>query len=160
MVKNVKKIVQTNPWPTVDIIIWDESRNSIVLIERKFEPLGWAIPGGFVDVGESLETAAVREAKEETSLDVDLICQFYSYSHPSRDTRKHTISTVFIGTGRGQLKAQDDAKEAHWYSIHDLPDLVFDHAKILQDFKSRFIEGEKKFFLIADAVNLEASSSC
>lgn len=146
----MNQVKQTNPWPTVDIIIWDEDKQSIVLIERKFEPLGWAIPGGFVDVGESLEVAAVREAKEETSLDVDLICQFYSYSDPSRDKRKHTISTVFVGVGRGILKAEDDAKEARWFSLDDLPDLVFDHERILNDFRTQYVEGKGRFFLLQE----------
>lgn len=144
----MEKVKQTNPWPTVDIIIWDEKEQSIVLIERKFEPLGWAIPGGFVDLGESLETAAIREAKEETSLDVKLLCQFHSYSDPSRDQRKHTISTVFIGVGEGELKAQDDAKEANWFRLDQLPDLVFDHSQILNDFRKHFVEGTSEFFLI------------
>ncbi len=122
-----------NPIPTVDIII--EIDNQIVLIERKFEPHGWALPGGFVDYGESLEDAAVREAKEETSLDVELTKQLHTYSDPSRDKRKHTISTVFIAKGRGTLEAKDDAKNAELFTKDTLPTtLCFDHEKILIDY--------------------------
>src|SRR3989304_1636029 len=83
-----------NPFPTVDIIIEIEGKG-IVLIRRKNPPYGWAIPGGFVDYGESIENAAVREALEETSLKVELLRQFHVYSSPDRDPRFHTISTVF-----------------------------------------------------------------
>src|SRR5258706_1531165 len=99
-----------NPLPTVDIII--ETGGGIVLIERKNPPHGWAIPGGFVDYGESLEQAAVREAKEETSLDVKLIEQFHTYSDPRRDPRHHTISTGYIATAAGTPKSEADAKSA------------------------------------------------
>ena len=100
-----------NPLPTVDIII--EVAESIVLIERRNPPHGWALPGGFVDYGESLENAAVREAREETSLEVKLIEQFHTYSDPRRDPRHHTLSTVFIGTARGEPEAADDANGPH-----------------------------------------------
>lgn len=121
------------PFPTVDIII--EYQGKIVLIERKNIPFGWAIPGGFVDPGESLEAAAVREAKEETSLDVKLIRQLKTYSDPSRDARQHTIATVFIAKGEGTLKAADDAKNAGIYSIDSIPkNLAFDHTEILNDY--------------------------
>src|SRR3970040_128490 len=93
-----------NPLLTVDIIIEIASAH-IVLIERKNPPHGWALPGGFVDYGESLETAAVREAKEETSLDVTLTEQFYNYSDPDRDRRHHTVSAVFIATAAGVPQA-------------------------------------------------------
>ncbi len=93
-----------NPVPTVDIII--ELPDGIVLIQRKNPPEGWALPGGFVDYGESLEQAAVREAKEETSLDVELVRQLHTYSDPSRDTRFHTITTVFIATATGHPKGR------------------------------------------------------
>lgn len=122
-----------NPIPTVDIII--EHQNQIVLIERKNEPYGWALPGGFVDYGESLEDAAVREAKEETSLDVELIKQLHTYSDPKRDKRMHTISTVFIAKGTGTLQAQDDAKDAKLFTEDNLPSvLCFDHKKIIEDY--------------------------
>ena len=127
-----------NPFPTVDIII--EMPDGIVLIKRKNPPHGWAIPGGFVDYGESLEQAAVREAKEETSLDVELTRQFHTYSDPKRDPRFHTISTVFIAKGGGAPKAADDASEIAVFRKDSLPSpLCFDHARILEDyFGSRF----------------------
>ncbi len=125
--------IYINPVPTVDIII--EYNNGIVLIERKNFPHGWAIPGGYVDYGESLEEAAIREAKEETNLDVELVCQLHTYSSPDRDPRQHTISTVFIAKGKGELKGKDDALNAKVFTKENLPDkLAFDHKKILQDY--------------------------
>jgi 8-oxo-dGTP diphosphatase len=122
-----------NPLLTVDIII--ELPDGIVLIERKNTPHGWALPGGFVDYGESVESAAVREAKEETSLDVVLTEQFYTYSDPTRDARHHTVSTVFIATAQGVPRGADDAKLASVFQEDRLPaPLVFDHAKILRDY--------------------------
>src|SRR5687768_8665746 len=103
--------IRRNPLPTVDIII-ELGEGEIVLIERKNPPHGWALPGGFVDYGESLEAAAVREAKEETSLQVQLVEQFYTYSDPDRDPRYHTISTVYIATAQGLPRGADDAKTA------------------------------------------------
>ena len=123
-----------NPLPTVDIII-ELQDDTIVLIERKNVPHGWALPGGFVDYGESAESAAVREAKEETSLGVRLIEQFYTYSDPSRDARHHTISTVFIATARGTPRAADDAKDLRAVRQDALPGpIVFDHGDILRDY--------------------------
>ena len=123
-----------NPLLTVDIII-ELPDGGIVLIERKNSPQGWALPGGFVDYGESIESAAVREAKEETSLDVTLTEQFYTYSDPTRDARHHTVSTVFIATARGTPRGADDAKAARSFGESQLPaPLVFDHAKILSDY--------------------------
>ncbi|MFB3895409.1 MAG: NUDIX domain-containing protein [bacterium] len=124
-----------NPVPTVDIII-EMPEGGIVLIERKNPPPGWAIPGGFVDYGESLETAAVREAKEETSLEVELVSQFHTYSNPNRDKRMHTISTVFIAKPiGGSLKADDDAKHIGIFTESNLPALIaFDHAQIITDY--------------------------
>ncbi len=122
-----------NPLVTVDIII--EVGGGIVLIERKNPPHGWALPGGFVDYGESLESAAVREAKEETSLDVDLTEQFYSYSDPARDARHHTVSTVFIATASGTPRGADDAKTARIFLEQEIPaPIVFDHARILREY--------------------------
>ena len=122
-----------NPLLTVDIII--ELSDGIVLIERKNPPHGWALPGGFVDYGESVESAALREAKEETSLDVVLTEQFYTYSDPARDARHHTVSTVFIATAQGVPRGADDAKAARSFQEDFLPaPLVFDHAKILRDY--------------------------
>ena len=120
----------TNPLLTVDIII--EIGERIVLIERKNPPHGWALPGGFVDYGESLEHAAVREAKEETSLDVTLTEQFHTYSDPRRDPRHHTVSTVFIATAQGMPRGADDARAARLFRETELPsDIVFDHPQIL-----------------------------
>ena len=130
------------PLLTVDIII--QFQGGIVLIERKNPPAGWALPGGFVDVGESVESAAVREAKEETSLDVRLIEQFHVYSDPRRDPRFHTASVVFIGEGSGTLKAADDARKAVVYTADDLPAMIaFDHGKILQDYFAYVASGER-----------------
>jgi len=131
--KNEVEVYQ-NPIPTVDIIIEIESKG-IVLIKRKNPPYGWAIPGGFVDYGESLEKAAVREAKEETNLNVTLIRQFYTYSDPKRDPRHHSISTVYIAKGKGILKAKDDAVEIGVFTQSNLPDeIAFDHRSILHDY--------------------------
>ena len=122
-----------NPLLTVDIIV--EVNGGIVLIERKNIPHGWAIPGGFVDYGESIETAALREAKEEISLDVFLTEQFYTYSDPRRDARHHTVSTVFIATAEGTPRGADDAKVARIFHENDLPaPILFDHAQILRDY--------------------------
>ncbi len=122
-----------NPFPTVDIII--ELEGGIVLIRRKNPPHGWAIPGGFVDYGESLETAAVREAGEETSLKVELLKQLGAYSDPGRDPRMHTITVVFVAKGIGRPRAQDDAADIGVFLEHTLPDdLAFDHHKILRDY--------------------------
>ncbi len=136
------KIVEKykNPFPTVDIIIEliDIEKVPIVLIKRKNPPYGWAIPGGFVDYGESLEQAAVREAKEETGLDVQLKYQLGAYSDPKRDPRFHTISVVFVAQAKGVPKAGDDAKETGIFYKENLPkELAFDHAKILKDYFER-----------------------
>jgi ADP-ribose pyrophosphatase YjhB (NUDIX family) len=122
-----------NPIPTVDIII--ESNNGIILIKRKNPPEGWALPGGFVDYGESLESAAIREAKEETGLDIELLRQFHTYSDPKRDPRHHTITTVYIAKARGKAKAGDDAKEIGIFTKYNLPEqIAFDHRDIIHDY--------------------------
>ncbi|MFO7891530.1 MAG: NUDIX hydrolase [bacterium] len=122
-----------NPIPTVDVII--EFNRKIVLIDRKNIPHGWAIPGGFVDYAESVEDAAIREAKEETNLEVELIFLLGVYSDPERDPRMHTISTVFVGKGKGNLQAADDAKKAELFDETTLPSpVVFDHKKIIKDY--------------------------
>lgn len=125
-----------NPVPTVDIIIQiDGDPEKIVLIERKNKPFGWALPGGFVDYGETLESAAVREAREETSLDVTLIRQFHSYSDPLRDSRQHTITTVFIAKAAGQPRAADDARKVLVCNPWTLPEpMAFDHRSIIDDY--------------------------
>jgi ADP-ribose pyrophosphatase YjhB (NUDIX family) len=132
-----------NPVPTVDIIIEVMGRG-IVLIKRKNKPVGWALPGGFVDYGETLEKAAVREAFEETSLKVELEGQFHTYSDPSRDPRQHTVSTVFIARADGTPKAADDAAEIGIFTEEQLPEmLMFDHAEILADYFSRGLDQRK-----------------
>jgi 8-oxo-dGTP diphosphatase len=126
-----------NPAPTVDIIIEliDRPQRPIVLIERKNHPLGWAIPGGFVDYGESIETAAIREAEEEVTLKVELIEQFHVYSDPDRDDRQHTIAIVFIATAKGIPQAADDAKNLGIFHQWEIPPLLcFDHDRILKDY--------------------------
>lgn len=126
-----------NPAPTVDIIIElvDRPHRPIVLIERQNPPYGWAIPGGFIDYGESAEAAARREALEEISLQVELVEQFFVYSDPTRDPRQHTMSVVFIATATGEPQAADDAKNVEVFESWRIPaDLCFDHGKILRDY--------------------------
>ena len=133
-----------NPVPTVDIIIemddanrGEQKNRAIVLISRRNPPLGWALPGGFVDYGESLEHAARREALEETSLEVELVRQFHSYSDPRRDPRQHTITTVFIASAKGVPQAADDAREARLFTLETLPEnIAFDHKNIIMDYYS------------------------
>ena len=127
-----------NPIPTVDIIIElvDEPHRPIILIDRKNPPHGWAIPGGFVDYGESVETAARREAQEEVRLTIELIEQFHVYSDPKRDPRQHTLSIVFIAQAIGKPKAADDAKEVGVFHLWEIPEkLCFDHDRILKDYR-------------------------
>jgi len=125
-----------NPFPTTDAVIAGPD-GRIVLVLRKNEPKGWALPGGFVDQGEELGRACKREAKEETNLDVELVEQLFTYSDPKRDPRKHTISTVYACKARGgKLEAGDDAQDARWFAEAEVPwkDLCFDHADILRDY--------------------------
>ncbi len=125
-----------NPVPTVDLIIRDPQER-VVLIKRRNPPAGWALPGGFVDYGESLEVAAVREALEETSLEVVLERQFHTYSRPGRDPRLHTITTVFLANiSSGSLQAADDALEAAFHGREEIEAraLAFDHRQILEDY--------------------------
>ncbi len=125
-----------NPIPTIDLII--EYNKGIILINRKNPPEGWALPGGFVDYGESLEAAAVREAKEETGLDVELLRQFHAYSDPKRDPRHHTITIIFIAKAKGKAIAGDDAKELGLFNKDTLPDqIAFDHRDIINDYFTR-----------------------
>lgn len=127
------------PKLTVDVIIrlWEEDRlQGIVLIERKNPPLGLAIPGGFVEVGESVESAALREMKEEVGLDVQLVGLLGVYSDPKRDPRFHTVSVVFVGDATGKPQAASDAQEVSLHHLEEIPmeRLVFDHREILLDF--------------------------
>jgi O-acetyl-ADP-ribose deacetylase (regulator of RNase III)/ADP-ribose pyrophosphatase YjhB (NUDIX family) len=122
-----------SPFATVDTII--DLNGAVVLIKRTNPPYGWAIPGGFVDYGESLEEAAAREALEETSLKVDNLKQFHTYSYPSRDSRFHTISTVYTATATGTPKADSDAADVKIFKEEDLPEMMaFDHRQILRDY--------------------------
>jgi len=131
------------PFIAVDGIIqlFDKNENfrGIVLIERKNPPHGLAIPGGFVDIGETVEQALIREMKEETSLDIEILHMLGVYSDPKRDPRFHTVSIVFICKAYGEPKAQDDAKDLKIYKLEEIPfeKLVFDHAKILKDYINR-----------------------
>lgn len=126
--------VLRNPLLTVDIVI-RMGDSGIVLIERKNPPHGWALPGGFVDYGESLEAAALREAREETGLELEDLQQFRAYSDPGRDPRHHTVTVVFTSLGRGTLRGADDARQARVFQPSELPDnLAFDHGKILSDY--------------------------
>ena len=124
-----------NPLLTVDVIIEVEEGQKIVLVRRKNPPIGWALPGGFVEYGETVEQAAEREAREETGLEVELKRQFHTYSDPSRDPRAHMVSVVFIGVGKGTLRGGDDASEACAFDLTSLPeDIVFDHRSIIEDY--------------------------
>ncbi len=125
-----------NPYPTVDLLI--ETRpGTVVLIRRKNPPHGWALPGGFVDWGETLEDAARREAFEETGLRVTLERQLHTYSDPARDPRHHTITTVFTAHAAGEPVAGDDAAEAGVFALDALPEpLAFDHAAIIEDWRT------------------------
>ena len=126
----------SNPAPTVDVLVYDKTLG-LLLVERGNAPFGFALPGGFVDVGESAESAAVREIREETGLDIVLTGLLGVYSRPDRDPRRHTLSVVFTGCARDtkSLRAGDDARQAAFYKLEALPDkLAFDHAEIISDF--------------------------
>ena len=129
-----------HPIPTVDLIV-SNSKDEVALIERVYPPHGWALPGGFVDPGESCETAAMREGLEELSIAVTLTGQLGTYSEPARDPRMHTLSVVFIAkpTTSENLRGADDARRAEWFSRDTIPwdELCFDHGQILQDYWTR-----------------------
>jgi 8-oxo-dGTP diphosphatase len=127
------------PGLAVDIII--EIDKKIVLVKRKNPPYGWALPGGFVELGESVENTAKREVKEETGLELTNLKQFHVYSQPDRDPRRHTVSIVFTANGVGLPKAADDAAEIMLFILHDLPqNITFDHRQILEDYKKSIID--------------------
>ena len=133
------------PLLAADIIIelHDRPGRPIVLIERKHEPLGWALPGGFVEVGESVETAAVREAAEETNLEISLVALLGVYSDPDRDPRGHTASVVYVASSAGDPVAMDDAAAVRVYDPDNLPrQLAFDHARILEDYRAYRRDGK------------------
>ena len=140
-----------NPKPTVDLIIFKkndiENKNSeIVLIKRRNPPIGWALPGGFIDEGETAEHAALREALEETGLEITLLDLLYVYSNPNRDTRQHNISIVFTATASHTQTpvGMDDASEAQWFTLSNLPSpLAFDHEQIIADFYT-FMESGRR----------------
>jgi len=133
-----------HPRPTVDTVIL-LPEELVVLVLRKNPPPGWALPGGFVEEGETLEAAAVREAREETGLEVALDEQFHAYSNPARDPRSHTISTVFIGRASGEPKGGDDAAVARAFPFGSLPvDIAFDHAEILGDVRRYLLTGARR----------------
>jgi 8-oxo-dGTP diphosphatase len=125
-----------NPTPTVDVLIeLDGKPGTLVFIERKNDPKGFALPGGFVDEGEFVADAAVREAKEETGLDVEIMELFHVYSDPTRDRRKHTVSTVFIARAAGEPRGGDDAARCLVATPDDMHGkLVFDHGVIVADY--------------------------
>ena len=131
----------TTPLLTADVII--ELDGGIVLIARKRPPPGWALPGGFVDPGEPVARAAVREAREETSLEVELLEQFFTYSDPARDPRGATASVVFLARASGTPVGADDAAEAKVFSLDALPPLAFDHATILADYRAYRATGRR-----------------
>ena len=141
--------VYRNPTPTTDAIISDGS-GRVVLIKRKNPPHGWALPGGFIDEGEEAGAACIREAKEETCLEVELVQQLFTYSNPKRDPRQHTMSVVYackVPAGAQPVGA-DDAAEARWFSEESMPwgELAFDHGEILRDYFRWVRTGARRAF--------------
>ncbi|HEY6101259.1 MAG TPA: NUDIX hydrolase [Anaeromyxobacter sp.] len=132
------------PSPTVDVVI-AVAGDRVVLVRRRNPPPGWALPGGFVDEGETLEAAAVREVREETGLEVTLTDLLYVYSDPRRDPRRHTLSAVFLGWAAGEPAGADDAAEATGFAWTALPaPIAFDHAEILADARRFLLTGARR----------------
>jgi len=141
-----------NPLPTVDVVI--RCGEGVVLVRRRNPPLGWALPGGFVEAGESLEQAACREAREETGLRITLQEQFFTYADPARDPRHHTLTTVYLATAVGEPQGGDDAAEARAWPWDALPHpLCFDHGRILADVR-RYAEGGERVRLESGSCEL------
>ncbi len=134
-----KETPYRQPKLAVDCIVRVKGR--ILLIRRKNPPLGWALPGGFVEYGESLEEAVRREVKEETGLELENLQQFRAYSDPGRDPRCHCVSVVFTADGIGEPRAGDDAGDICLADPEALPELAFDHALILADYKESRAKG-------------------
>jgi len=131
------------PAPTVDVVLLLPG-DRLVLVRRRHPPLGWALPGGFVDLGETLEAAAVREASEETGLEIRLLDLVGCYSDPGRDARRHTITTVFLAAAVGEPRGGDDAAEARAFDWAALPPLCFDHGEILADARRLLLTGTRR----------------
>ena len=133
---NKRRFVPVTPFLTVDALIIYEGK--LVLVKRKNAPYQgrFALPGGFVEVGETVEEAVAREAKEETGLDIEIIKLLGVYSDPSRDPRGHTVTICFLAKGSGNLKAGSDAKETGLFGLNEIPELAFDHNKIIKDARS------------------------
>ncbi len=136
-----KNFTPHNPYLAVDAIIRYEE--GIVLVKRKNPPLGWALPGGFVEYGESVETAVEREVREETGLELEDIKQWKVFSRPERDPRKHVVTVCFTAEGKGKLKAATDVKEAQvWSPDRRIPELAFDHEQILEQYLQEYEGGD------------------
>lgn len=134
-----------NPAPTVDAVIFWRDTNHIVLIERKNPPYGWALPGGFVNEGESLEDAVKREVAEELEINIIVVEQFFTYSKPNRDPRKHVMTTVFIAYATETPRAADDAAFAKVFDLRESPPMMaFDHARIIDDVVRYVNHGEPR----------------